>query len=95
MKRIIVILAMLVPMLLAAQKSPVDKLFDKYANQKGFTTVNISGKLLGFAGKLDTGNPATSEMLNNLNAVRILSVEDKGLNSKLDFYKELENDGFL
>jgi hypothetical protein len=95
MKRIIVILAMLVPMLLAAQKSPVDKLFDKYANQKGFTTVNISGKLLGFAGKLDTGNPATSEMLNNLRGIRILSVEDKGLNSKLDFYKELENDGFF
>jgi hypothetical protein len=95
MKRIIILFAMLVPMVLAAQKSPVDKLFDKYANQKGFTTVNISGKLLGFAGKLDTSNAATSEMLNNLQAIRILSVEDNVLNTKLDFYKELETDGFF
>jgi len=95
MKRIVVLLAMLVPMLLAAQKSPVDKLFDKYANQKGFTTVNISGKLLGFAGKLDTSNPATNEMLNNLSGIRILSVDDKTLNSQLDFFKELEKDGFF
>ncbi len=95
MKRIVVLIAMLVPMLLAAQKSPVDKLFDKYANQKGFTTVNISGKLLGFAGKLDTSNPATNEMLNNLSGIRILSVDDKTLNSQLDFFKELEKDGFF
>jgi hypothetical protein len=95
MKRIVVLLAMLVPMLLAAQKSPVDKLFDKYANQKGFTTVNISGKLLGFAGKLDTSNPATNEMLNNLSGIRILSVDDKTLNSQLDFFNELEKDGFF
>lgn len=86
---------MLVPLVLAAQKSPVDKLFEKYANQKGFTTVNISGKLLGFAGKMDTQNPATNEMLSNLTGIRILSVEDSELNKKLDFYKELEQDGFF
>jgi len=44
MKRWIVFMAMLVPLVLAAQKSPVDKLFEKYANQKGFTTVTISSK---------------------------------------------------
>ncbi|HOI48576.1 MAG TPA: DUF4252 domain-containing protein [Prolixibacteraceae bacterium] len=95
MKKLILLLAMLVPLVLAAQKSPVDKLFEKYANQKGFTTVNISGKLLGFAGKMDTQNPATNEMLSNLTGIRILSVEDSELNKKLDFYKELEQDGFF
>ncbi len=95
MKKMILLLAMLVPLVLAAQKSPVDKLFEKYANQKGFTTVNISGKLLGFAGKMDTQNPATNEMLSNLTGIRILSVEDSELNKKLDFYKELEQDGFF
>ncbi len=95
MKRLLIILVLLAPLALAAQKSPIDKLFDKYANQKGFTTVNISGKLLGMAGKLDTANPATNEMLKNLSGIRILSVDDRSLNSKLDFYKELENDGFF
>ncbi len=95
MKRLFIIMAMLVPLAIAAQKSPIDKLFDKYANQKGFTTVNISGKLLGLAGKLDTANPATNDMLNNLSGIRILSVEDKSLNNKLDFYKELESEGFF
>jgi hypothetical protein len=95
MKRLMMLIAVLVPLALVAQKSPVDKLFDKYANQKGFTTVNISGKLLGFAGKLDTGDPETSKMLNNLSGIRILSVEDESVTGKLDFYEELEKDGFF
>jgi hypothetical protein len=95
MKRLMMFLALLVPLALAAQKSPVDKLFEKYANQKGFTTVNISGKLLGFAGKLDNKDPETGKMLNNLSGIRILSVEDSVLAGKLDFYKELDNEGFF
>ncbi len=95
MKRLMMMMAVLVPMALAAQKSPVDKLFEKYANQKGFTTVNISGKLLGFAGKMDTGNPETTKMLSNLTGIRILSVEDEALNKELDFYEELESTGFF
>lgn len=95
MKKIILLLAMLLPMAVLAQKSPVDKLFEKYANQKGFTTVNISGKLLGFASNLDTGDPATKDMLNGLKGIRVLSVEDNELNNKIDFYKELEADGFF
>jgi hypothetical protein len=95
MKKLIMFLALLVPLAMAAQKSPVDKLFEKYANQKGFTTVNISGKLLGFAGKLDNSDPETSKMLNNLSAIRILSVEDKEVTGKIDFYQELDNDGFF
>lgn len=85
----------MVPMVLSAQKSPVDRLFDKYANQDGFTTINISGKLLKIAGKLDAGDPETNRMLANLSGIRILSVEDKSLNQKLDFYKELNDDGFF
>lgn len=88
-------LALLVPMALAAQKSPVDKLFEKYANQDGFTTVNISGKLLGLAGKMDTGDPETAKMLNSLNGIRILSVDKEDNNMKVDFYKELESSGFF
>lgn len=95
MKKLLIILAVLLPVAVLAQKNPVDKLFEKYANQKGFTTVNISGKLLGFASELDAGDPATKEMLSSLNGIRILTVEDDNLNNEIDFYKELEADGFF
>lgn len=95
MKKLILILAIVLPMAVLAQKTPVDKLFDKYANQKGFTTVNISGKLLGFASKLETGDQATTDMLSGLNGIRILSVEDSELNKNINFYTELEKDGFF
>ena len=95
MKKLILVLAVVLPMAVLAQKTPVDKLFEKYANQKGFTTVNISGKMLGFASQMDTGNKETSEMLSQLKGIRILSVEDDDLNKSLDFFAELNKDGFL
>jgi hypothetical protein len=95
MKTLILILAMILPMAVLAQKSPVDRLFEKYANQEGFTTVNISGKLLGFASKIETGDDTTSEVLSKLSGIRILSVDNKELTGTIDFYKELEQDGFF
>lgn len=95
MKKLILILAVVLPMAVLAQKSPVDKLFEKYANQKGFTTVNISGKLLSFASQIDAGNDEASKMMSELKGIRILSVDDNELNKKVDFYAELEKDGFF
>lgn len=95
MKKLVLILACLLPLALFAQKTPVDKLFEKYANQKGFTTVNISGKMLGFASKMETGDETTAEMLSKLSGIRILTVEDEAINKSLDFYAELEKDGFF
>ena len=95
MKKLVLFLAVVLPLAVLAQKTPVDKLFDKYANQKGFTTVNISGKLLGFAAQMETGDESTSDMLSSLKGIRVLTVEDDELNKKLDFYEELDNDGFF
>jgi len=96
MKRFLLTLALLIPILVMAQdNSPIDKLFNKYANKDGFTTVNISGKLLSFASQLDDSKSDETEMLAKLSGIRILSVEDKDLNKGLNFYKELEADGFF
>ena len=95
MKKLILVLALILPLAVFAQKDPVDKLFSKYANQKGFTTVSISGKLLGFAAQIDTGDETTKDLLSGLKGIRVLSVEDDELNKKIDFYKELEADGFF
>ena len=91
----VLMIAIMLPIAVFAQKTPVDKLFEKYANQKGFTTVNISGKLLAFASQMDTGDEATSEMLSGLSGIRVLTVEDPELNKTLDFYAELEKEGFF
>ena len=91
----VLILALLLPLAVRAQKTPVDKLFEKYANQKGFTTVNISGKLLGFASQIESGDKATSDLLAGLKGIRVLTAEDPELNKTLDFYAELEKDGFF
>lgn len=96
MKRLLLILVLLIPIFgMAQDNSPIDKLFNKYANKEGFTTVNISGKLLSFASKLDDSNSKEAAMLEKISGIRILSVEDSGLNKTLNFYKELESDGFF
>jgi len=96
MKRIFITLILLIPLMVMAQDgSPIDKLFNKYANKEGFTTVNISGKLLSFASKLDDSKSDEASMLEKISGIRILSVEDKELNKGLNFYKELDADGFF
>ena len=96
MKKLLVTLVLLIPLWVMAQdNSPIDKLFNKYANREGFTTVNISGKLLSFASKFDESKSSETAMLEKLSGIRILSVEDKDLNKGLNFYKELEADGFF
>lgn len=95
MKKMIVMLAIILPLAVLAQKTPIDKLFDKYANKKGFTTVNISGKLLGFASQIETEDKTVGDVLSGLNGIRILSVEDKELNKNINFYDELEKEGFF
>jgi len=96
MKRILITLILIIPLMVMAQESsPIDKLFNKYANKDGFTTVNISGKLLGLANKLDESKGKEAAMLDKINGIRILSVENKDLNKDLNFYKELEADGFF
>lgn len=96
MKRLLLILVLLIPVLAMAQdNSPIDKLFNKYANKDGFTTVNISGKLLGLASSFDESKSKEAAMFEKITGIRILSVENKELNKGLNFFKELESDGFF
>ncbi|RKD91136.1 DUF4252 domain-containing protein [Mangrovibacterium diazotrophicum] len=92
--RAMIFVLLLAPIAAMAQKSPVDKLFEKYANRDGITTVNISGALLSFAAQAD-GNSAEADMISKLKGIRILTVEDSELNKQLDFFKEMEGDSFF
>lgn len=92
--QLLAIFLLLAPVVSLAQQSPVDKLFEKYANKKGMTTVNISGSLLSFAASAG-GDSAQADMLSQLNGIRILSVDDDELNESIDFFKEMNGDKFF
>ncbi len=92
--QLVLLFLLMLPVAVLAQQSPVDKLFEKYANKKGFTTVNISGSLLAMGAKADT-NKAEADMLSSLKGIRILSVEDEALNQSIDFFKEMNGDQFF
>ena len=95
MKKLLLILAVVLPMAVLAQKTPVDKLFDKYANQEGMTTVNLTEQLLQLLSQFDTGEESTNNVLAGLKGIRVLSIEDEELNKKIDFYTELGKEDFF
>ena len=67
-----------VPLLLNAQ-SPIDKVFDKYASQDGFTSVNISKELfqmlmqMGKGDSKDTNMVEMKKMMEQLSGLKVLT----------------------
>ena len=58
MKKIAILLSVvLIPLFAAAQKSPVDKLFDKYYGQEGFTTVLVNPEMFEVISKMEKQIP--------------------------------------
>jgi hypothetical protein len=90
MKKLVVISTLiLISTLARAQTSAIDDIFERYSEKEGFSTVFISGKMLGlFTGRHDKGENG-KEVVNRLTAIRILSVTDSILNWKLNFYTDL------
>jgi hypothetical protein len=69
---------MAAPLLMNAQ-SPIDKVFDKYASQDGFTTVNISKEMfqmlmqMGQGDSKDTNMVEIKKMMEQLNGLKVLT----------------------
>lgn len=66
-----------------AQNHTFDRIFDRYADKDGFITVKFSNLP---AGMLDDKDKDPDFRISSL---RILSVQDESLNSKLNFYTEI------
>ena len=83
------------PVLLMAQ-SPADKLFDKYSEQEGFTSVYITQHMFGLFADVETEEDEDGfiELVKNLNCIKIISVDDenKDLNRTVNFYDEIMKD---
>lgn len=95
MKRVIVLISIiLIPLLIRAQGGPVDKLFDKYAEKDGYTTVYITKYMFNmFKNTNETKGKEEDELnevLGKLNSIKILAVDDPSfIPEGTNFYNEI------
>ena len=67
----------------SAQNHTFDGIFDRYADKDGFITVKFSSLPLGML------NDSDKDPNLRISSLRILTVQDEKLNSKLNFYNEI------
>jgi hypothetical protein len=87
-KSLLIFTAILFCMSLRAQTNPIDELFDKYADKEGFTSVYISGKMLGMFAQLQGDEGSKENDFPKIKSIRILTVDSLNVN-KVNFYNEL------
>jgi len=93
MKNVIAILALiLVPVLVTAQNKAVDKLFEKYQGQEGFTTVLVNPEMFKLISSLETQEEPIPEPLENITGVKILVQEEEEGMEGINFFDELKAD---
>ena len=89
MKKVALILsALFLSGLLAAQNTPVDNLFEKYSGKDGFTSIYITSYMFSMFSDLETDDPEFDELVKNLKAIKILAT-DSSFVGNVNFYKEI------
>lgn len=98
MKKLLVIIGM-IGMSVAgmSQNKSIDRIFDKYAGQKGFTTVYISKYMFSMFSNLegvdDKDVKEVQDVFGKLTGIKILAVEDaSALGKSVNFYDEIMKD---
>lgn len=94
MLRILLVTLFTVP-LLALGQSPIEKLYQKYAGEDCFTTVNISSEMFSMFSNIETsGNDEEfkdfQEMVKGIDGLKILSYEPDGDCKKVDFLADIK-----
>jgi len=74
---------------ISGQTNPIDEIFEKYSQREGFTSVYISGKMLGMLGTLEAKSGESDNLMLRLKSIRILSENDSLSHSNVNFYSEL------
>lgn len=89
MKKVILnLFAFIFPLMLFAQNTPVDELFDKYSGKEGFTSVYITSYMFSMFTDVETNDPEFDELMKNLKGIKILAT-DESYNGNANFYKEI------
>jgi len=89
MKKIILnLIAIVFPLILFAQNTPVDELFEKYSGKEGFTSVYITSYMFSMFTDIETDDPEFDELMKNLKGIKILATDDSYAGNA-NFYKEI------
>jgi hypothetical protein len=89
MKKLIIIALAFFSINVNAQNSAVDKLFDKYADRDGFTTVSISKGMFNLFASENESKDEFNMAVKGLESIRILSPDSTIAKGSLNFYKEI------
>lgn len=66
----------------------VSEAFSKYRHEDGVTSVTIPGWIIGLAARMGDLEKEERDLLRNIDKVRVLTIEDKGLNNRTNFHEE-------
>jgi hypothetical protein len=81
------------PLMISAQKSPIDALYEKYAGKEGFTSVLISKDMfLMFNDIESSGDKDFKEfqsLVGKLDGLKIITYKSKGSDDPFNFYDEI------
>lgn len=91
---IVMLLTFIISVSAISQKDPVDRIFDKYSGQEGYTTVYISSKMFSLFAEIDPDDQELQDMMNGLKSIRILASDDSDESGGdgINFYKEVMKD---
>jgi hypothetical protein len=87
----VIVLLFLLGVLLNAQNPAIDKLFDKYGETEGFTTVIVKGKLFDMISSLEDDEEVDPEInfMSKLTSIRILAMDECEKPEGINFYDEV------
>lgn len=86
------LLLVTIPLLAFGQSDAIDKLFEKYGEKDGYTTVYIHKNLFKMAAQMDLDDPEVNDLVGNLTRIRILATDDDWEGGeKVDFMEELKD----
>ena len=96
MRKIALLLPLLIlPLLVNAQKSPIDQLFEKYSGKEGFTTVLVNEEMFKVISHMEEETGDIEGKLGKIKRVRVIAQEDEyASNKKVNFMDELRGIDF-
>jgi len=81
---------LLMPLMLTAQNTPIDKLFNKYSGKEGFTTVLVTQDMFKVISDLEEEKGEIEGTLGKIERVRVIAQEDEANVEGVNFMEELK-----
>lgn len=91
MKKSILIWMLLLPSLLMGQQMNFRTLYDKYTGKEGFTTIDLSMELLRTLGRVADEDVEWSDLLKNIQSIRIVMASSKSEEFVTDMERIIED----